>query len=345
MFIGADKGNRKGIDHFAKVISWFNEEEDHVASYCHDIDGSFSTSEGAADAIKHSIRTKLEDVIEFLSGQTTDSGGGGVLESLHKELLKVGVANPSRYVVIACTLHALQLAFANAMKGVYGEGALGKRNLLQLVHSCYDLQECLPGKEFQDLWKISNPNDEYVPNRMSAPVLTRWWYVNTACQHLLENWDGWKRFAIACRNATTTKSRMGKITRGVLSRMNEPKFLVDLKFINAFSKAFFVNHFEWLQGHDEVAKDFGYLSRHMAVRSYIIKRDLLNLADGWKTHDDFAEFRQAAADLDAAYAITESQEAKEDESDAEEKAEEEEEERRGGGGGGRLKPRPCRRNK
>ena len=52
-------------------------------------------SKGAADAIKHSLRTKLEDVIEFLSGQTTDSGGGGVLESLHKELENVGVADPN----------------------------------------------------------------------------------------------------------------------------------------------------------------------------------------------------------------------------------------------------------
>ena len=84
--------------------------EDRVASYCLDIDGSFSTSKGAADAIKHSLQTKLEDVIEFLSGQTTDSGGGGVLESLHKELENVGVANPNTYVIIPCTLHALQLA-------------------------------------------------------------------------------------------------------------------------------------------------------------------------------------------------------------------------------------------
>ena len=187
------------------------------------------------------------------------------------------------------------------MKAVYGEGALGKRNILQLIHSCYDLQECFLGKEFPVHWKLANPDDPFVPNRMSAAVLTCWWYVNTAAQHLYENWDSWKRFATRCRNRYAASTRAGKITQSILSFMNEPKLAVDLKFINAFSEIFFVHHFEWLQSHDDIANDFGYNSWHMAVQHFVIEKELSNLAENWQTHAKFLEFRVAAAGLEDAY--------------------------------------------
>jgi hypothetical protein len=53
--------------------------------------------------------------------------------------------SPSFYLIIPCTLHGLQRSFHNAMILVLGEGGLGTRNLLQLVHSCFDLQQCFLG--------------------------------------------------------------------------------------------------------------------------------------------------------------------------------------------------------
>lgn len=50
--------------------------------------------------------------------------------------------------------------------------------------------------------------------------------------------------------------------------MEEKKILCDLKFVCAFSKSFFTKHMEWLQGHDEIAGDYGYRARDMAVRSF-----------------------------------------------------------------------------
>ena len=268
VFLGCDKGNRKGVDHFAKVISWCDFQKQRVVSYCLDIDGvGSSKSTDAAEGVKNSLE-KLGGALRFFSGQTTDSGGGGVLENLMQCLVTVGVVNPFWCCFAPCTLHALQLSFSNGMKAVYGKGGLGKRNVLQLTHSCYDLQGCLDKKERHLFWEIATNNPP--PNAMNAPVLTRWWCVNTAAKHLRENWADWAKFAERVRNSTTADSKMGKIARGVLSLMAEPKIYVDLLLVCAYSEAHFVEHFEWLQGHDNEAGDFGYRSRDMAVRSHFI---------------------------------------------------------------------------
>ena len=39
VFLSCDKGHRKGVDHFAKMISWSDFVEDRVCSFCLDIDG------------------------------------------------------------------------------------------------------------------------------------------------------------------------------------------------------------------------------------------------------------------------------------------------------------------
>jgi hypothetical protein len=138
---------RSGIDHFPKLLSYYDFERDRVEKILMDVGGSGSDSKAAATAIDQSIKMKLgDDVLQFLSGQTTDSGGGGVLESLKKELALFERVSPSFYLILPCTLHGLQRSFHNAMILVLGEGGLGMRNLLQLVHSCFDLQQCFPGE-------------------------------------------------------------------------------------------------------------------------------------------------------------------------------------------------------
>jgi glycerate kinase len=47
-----------------------------------------ATSEGCAEAIKHSMKKINDTIAVFLKGCTTDSGGGGVLESLANEMKK-----------------------------------------------------------------------------------------------------------------------------------------------------------------------------------------------------------------------------------------------------------------
>ena len=51
---------------------------------------------------------------------------------------------------------------------------------------------------------------------------------------------------------------------------------------------------EWLQQHDPLAKDFGYLLRYMPVRTYILLRDLERMPEIWETDPMFADFVKLA---------------------------------------------------
>ena len=81
-FLVRDTGNRKGVDHLAKVLSWWDETEGCVRSGCLDISGSGGPSENVGNAIDHSLKKLLDAVEEELAGQSHDGGGGSVGDSL-----------------------------------------------------------------------------------------------------------------------------------------------------------------------------------------------------------------------------------------------------------------------
>jgi hypothetical protein len=154
VFIACNKGNRKGIDHFPKVISWWSKKERKVLSACIDADGSGGKSEECAAAIGHSIK-KFRNALTFFLGQTTGSGGGGMLHSLACKLEKLNLCLPV-YFVAPCTLHGMNLIFANSVKGVFGEGGLDCRNAMQLLHSLYGLVGRHEHHELQLMWESVN---------------------------------------------------------------------------------------------------------------------------------------------------------------------------------------------
>ena len=82
----------------------------------------------------------VRESIKVLAGQNNDSGGGGILHSLKNWLQQLGLVDSEIHYVAPYTLHGLQILFANLAKLVSGEGGIGLRNVLQLLHSCYYLQ-------------------------------------------------------------------------------------------------------------------------------------------------------------------------------------------------------------
>jgi hypothetical protein len=72
-------------------------------------------------------------------GQTTDSGGGGTLGSLHRSLDDNNLANDP-YFILSCHLHDQQSGMWLAVKHCLGEGGLGKRTGMQLLDDLSDLQ-------------------------------------------------------------------------------------------------------------------------------------------------------------------------------------------------------------
>jgi hypothetical protein len=91
---------------------------------------------------------KVDNTIALLlKGQTIESGGGGVLVLPGKQLQKRGLCNAT-YLVASCTLHAIQIALANPVKKAMGEGSLGARTMMQMLHYAYDLKESMEFSEF-----------------------------------------------------------------------------------------------------------------------------------------------------------------------------------------------------
>jgi hypothetical protein len=219
-----------------------------------------------------------------------------VLHSLRRELEKRSLCS-TIYFVAPCSLHGMNLIFANGVKAAFGEGGLECRNIMQLMHSLYDLVGRYEKGEAALMWE--DVNGEQPPNKISKAVLTRWWWVNVAAQHLKDNWEAWKAMARAGLNATTASTAAGKIASTILSLMAEEKIKLDLYFIVAFSKAYFVKHMEWLQKKDERAKGHGYVSRHMPVRTFLITSELEDLSNGWESHVCFKDFVQLLKEFTA----------------------------------------------
>ena len=105
-----DKGHRAKVDHFAKILSWWDRDAGKTLYVTLDMDPAGNSSEEVAMAIKHSLIQK--EVPKKLSGQTTDNGGGGVLEHLREKLQELGITNEKFYFIANCTLHNLLLVDA-----------------------------------------------------------------------------------------------------------------------------------------------------------------------------------------------------------------------------------------
>jgi hypothetical protein len=91
-------------------------------------------------------------------------------------------------------------------------------------------------------------------------------------------------------DASKTDTNTGKNARDLIHLMSEPKLYSDLLFIVGFSETFFVEHFEWLQDHDKHTKDFGYQSRDMPVRSFLIIKEMEHLKLEWTTRSEYSKF-------------------------------------------------------
>ena len=148
IYMACDKGNKKGIGHFVKIVCWWDRQLKSVQTQVLDIDASGGTTLECAQAIRSSMnKLKIQDDVatHLLHGQGTDSGGGGVLEDLADKLQDLGniCVPPCSYLVANCTIHALQLQISNAIKITFGDGGLEKVNAMQLLHSVYRLQESL----------------------------------------------------------------------------------------------------------------------------------------------------------------------------------------------------------
>lgn len=317
VFLACDKGNKKGVGHFVKILSWYDGKKKAVVKQILDIDASEGSTENCADAIEFSMK-KLGGNVK-LQGQTTDSGGGGVLDGLADLLGTRGLCHRN-YTTTSCSLHNLQLSLANPVKELIGEGGLEKKNVLQLLHSIYDLQDAMEldvwkthveesmkfmekyydidgepvpteteaDKAFAVKWSsvtgfVGFPptlEEEYrkqVLRKLQAPVLTRWWTVGAGAHLATKIYLLLVRITQNVINCHPTRDKKNKIASGLQPLLLEPEIFSDLALVDCFHTAFFCPHLDWIQSATDLTNVPGFQSHNTLGRYFIMVQDLLTM--------------------------------------------------------------------
>jgi hypothetical protein len=215
VFLSCDEGNKKGLSHFVKISSWWDKIEKKVQTFVLDIDASERTLEGCAEAIQHWMKKVHNTIALLLKGQTTDSGGGCVLESLGKQLQKRGLCNAT-YLVASCTLHAIQIALANPVKKAKGEGSMGARTMMQMLHSTYNLQESM---EFSEFRLVMDEAKQWVEQQQKqTDCLPANIYDPKIKDFLVNTWNRVNEFALPHGESDELPDKIQKIRQPVLTR-------------------------------------------------------------------------------------------------------------------------------
>jgi len=226
IYLSCDKGNEKGIGHFVKYLSWWNPDDPKVDVQLLDIDASGGTSAACASAMQafiNKLRMEDNDGTNLLCGQTTDSGGGGVLEDLHNKMDPLGICiaddDSNKYLVANCTIHALQLQLAAAVRETFGEGSLDKVNATQMLHTAYRLQECIDGEEWRHILRKSSM---FVAN-YDPSVVDNMNPTNANERNLLQFYESYNKtlkFHSAFKKGEVDEASKRKLT--VLEKMQAP---------------------------------------------------------------------------------------------------------------------------
>ena len=282
IYLACDKGNKKGISHFVKYFAfWFDNK---VQLHLLDLDAAGGSNNEAADAIDFSMKKidPLPPKIRLkVQGGMTDAGGGGVGEGLKRELITKNRANDT-YISGTCAIHALSVALSVPIIKLMGDGGLGKSNLLQLLHSAYNLQTGGGGtfevSEFSLTW-MTLFGEKF--NKMLAPILTRWYLVGKGCQHMSKHWDKWRVIAHKICDYYGADTAPNKCASALIAQMSEPFLKAQLEFVNEFHAQWWNGHYVWLTEQDTLTLLPGFRAHHMSAFSYILVDSLKIQSSFW----------------------------------------------------------------
>jgi len=151
LYLACDKGNKKGLDHFVKIISWWSKKNNQVEVFTLDIDAANSDTKSASDAIYFALKKIDNDKKTIISGVVTDGGGGGtVTAGLGDFLVLEGRLQSVEALTATCTIHGFQLGLSNPCKTFFGDGGIEERNIMQLLFNAYNLQTCSGTMELRE---------------------------------------------------------------------------------------------------------------------------------------------------------------------------------------------------
>jgi hypothetical protein len=105
-----------------------------------------------------------------LTGQGSDAGGGGVGKRLYVSL-KTKDRTKEYYLIATCSLHGWQRVLGNAIDAGSGGGGMFKRDVLQMLHTVYQIQGEYEIDKLKGMWSLVSGK---AYKTMPKPNIGRW---------------------------------------------------------------------------------------------------------------------------------------------------------------------------
>lgn len=160
------------MDHLVKYVSYWCPIDHCVKTFLIDIDVTAGNTVDCGNAIANSLSKigckGLPTDVFKLRGSSSDSGGAGVGDGLGDQL-KAKHLTHLVLLIVGCGIHCLQLQLSRPVIKYMGDGGLDRSNMMQMLHSAYDLQEALNWSELQRIIALAAPE---VATAIAAPRMT-----------------------------------------------------------------------------------------------------------------------------------------------------------------------------
>ena len=142
--LATDGGNKKGLEHLAKVIYYAkvvpgengSKAKLRFGKFCIDIDISGKKADEIADAIEKSLKRFSDYVEAECVGMTGDAGGGGAVQTVFRHL-REKIASLRRQ--LRCLLHAYNNCLKIAICSAMGPSGMNQDTCSQLVYAAINM--------------------------------------------------------------------------------------------------------------------------------------------------------------------------------------------------------------
>ena len=111
-------------------------------------------------------------------------------------------------------------------------------------------------------------------NKMTAPILTRWWTVGSAASYTfcycLQVFHACQQVVNMCKSSSTPNG----IASDLHAMMKDQENFIDVALICCFSRAYINPHLDWLQCSDDLTGKLGFQAHHVAARFFLMEDEL-----------------------------------------------------------------------
>jgi hypothetical protein len=335
----AAKGKMGGC---VKLVGWTAADlktakflDGQVQVFTLDADKTGGSSEEVAAGIQFSM-AKLcldEEHPPKCKSFTTDSGGGGTVESAHRPLVRRRVIQ-NRTLVCNCSLHDINLEQRVPITKVLLAGTMNRqkgskhddRDVEQLIYSCYAWEREVGKDIMKEYWNVivehvsdlpdDADNDDYddggdvAEMEIVATICAhgrayigakrgsdcRWWTLGEAATVL---WNTLPMRVSLAENYDKQKipGKARDTCQTFLSLAKEKTIICDLALVKCHHRFYIARHMKFLQTPDTLVLKAGFQAFSIFVRSFLMRQDYQSMISDYGSIPEFSDLVKALGEI------------------------------------------------